>query len=380
MPVLILVYVLFPAVILFFAYRYPIVNKIGPIILCYIVGIGIGNAGILPVNMFETQKMTALIAVSLALPLMLFSMNVRQWSKLAGKALVSMGLAMISIAIVTFIGYLFLRHYRPDASKIAGMTIGVYTGGTPNMAAIKAALGLDNTTFIILNTYDTLFSMFYLIFMMTIAQRLFLRFLPPFKGTGTVEKAESIESIQAYKGLVEPRNMPGLIIAFGISVAISLAGYFVSRHMPDTSSESAGILTITTLGIIGSLWPRLNRVKHTFQLGMYIILVFSLVVGSMAKINSIITIHPALMVFIFVAIFGTFGLHALFCRFARVDADTFIITSVSAIMSPPFVPVIAGRLKNEEVILSGLTTGIIGYAVGNYLGVGLALLYKAIGG
>ena len=38
-------------------------------------------------------------------------------------------------------------------------------------------------------------------------------------------------------------------------------------------------------------------------------------------------------------------------------------------MSPPFVPVIAAALKNKEIVVSGLIIGIIGYAIGNYLGV-----------
>jgi uncharacterized membrane protein len=71
-------------------------------------------------------------------------------------------------------------------------------------------------------------------------------------------------------------------------------------------------------------------------------------------------------------------LHGLFCKIFKIDTDTYIITSVSAICSPPFVPVVAGALKNKEIILSGLTTGIIGYAIGNYLGVGLAYVFRAM--
>lgn len=62
----------------------------------------------------------------------------------------------------------------------------------------------------------------------------------------------------------------------------------------------------------------------------------------------------------------------------RIDVDTVIITSVAAICSPPFVPMVAGALKNREIIVSGLTAGIIGYAVGNYLGVFCAYLFKSL--
>ena len=41
-------------------------------------------------------------------------------------------------------------------------------------------------------------------------------------------------------------------------------------------------------------------------------------------------------------------------------------------VSPLFVPMIADSMNNRRVILTGISIGIIGYAVGNYLGVLLA--------
>jgi len=39
---------------------------------------------------------------------------------------------------------------------------------------------------------------------------------------------------------------------------------------------------------------------------------------------------------------------------------------------------VAGALKNKEIIVSGLTVGIIGYAIGNYIGVLLAFFLKGL--
>ena len=36
----------------------------------------------------------------------------------------------------------------------------------------------------------------------------------------------------------------------------------------------------------------------------------------------------------------------------------------------------AAALKNKEVIITGITVGIIGYIIGNYLGVGLGYFLK----
>jgi uncharacterized membrane protein len=65
-------------------------------------------------------------------------------------------------------------------------------------------------------------------------------------------------------------------------------------------------------------------------------------------------------------------LHVLIAKFFKIDADTVIVSGVALVCSPPFVPVVAGALKNREIILTGLVVGIVGYAIGNYLGVFIA--------
>jgi len=71
-------------------------------------------------------------------------------------------------------------------------------------------------------------------------------------------------------------------------------------------------------------------------------------------------------------------LHAILCKLARIDSDTFMVTSVAAVCSPPFVPMMARALGNPGTMLSGMTTGIVGYALGNYLGISLALYLQSI--
>ena len=130
------------------------------------------------------------------------------------------------------------------------------------------------------------------------------------------------------------------------------------------------ILTITTLGILFSLIPYVNKIKKTFQTGMYLIIVFCLVVSSMADLRGMINVeYLDLLLYVALVYFGSLFIHILLSMIFRLDADTVIITSTAMIYSPPFVPVVAAALKNRDIIISGLTTGIIGYVVGNYLGI-----------
>ena len=52
----------------------------------------------------------------------------------------------------------------------------------------------------------------------------------------------------------------------------------------------------------------------------------------------------------------------------KVDADSMVISSVAFINSPPFVPMISAAMRNKNTLVTGLSAGLIGYAVGNYLG------------
>jgi len=109
---------------------------------------------------------------------------------------------------------------------------------------------------------------------------------------------------------------------------------------------------------------------------MYLILIFCLVVASMADVSQLANISFSLFWYVGLAMFGSHILHAFIAKFFKIDADTVIISGSALICSPPFVPVVAGALKNKEVILSGLIIGIAGYAIGNYLGVFMAYLLK----
>ena len=144
---------------------------------------------------------------------------------------------------------------------------------------------------------------------------------------------------------------------------------------PD-SRTAITILLITTLSILCSFIKPVRNIKMTTNLGMYIIYIFCFTVATSADIRKLIHIDVTIIIYVTAAIYGTLLLHALLSKIFKIDFDTMIVTSVSAICSPPFVPAVANSLKNNAALISGITTGIIGYAVGNYLGVAIYWLYS----
>jgi uncharacterized membrane protein len=164
-----------------------------------------------------------------------------------------------------------------------------------------------------------------------------------------------------------------LLKALGLSAIIVAIGGGLSLLVPDSMQMVTVILSITTLGLLFSTWKMVNRLEKTFQLGMYFIIVFSLVVASMADFSKMFQIeYLHLFSFVALVVFGSMAIHVCLSYLFKVDTDTTIITITALTLSPPFVPAVAGVLKNKDIIISGLTVGILGYAIGNYLGLAIA--------
>lgn len=417
---LLLFYFTFPLVIIYLCKKWTFFKKLGTIALAYAFGLILGTSGILPqgtesyrmalqgrvaltddelemlftsgkitdtdlfVNkMAASQDMMLSIIVPLAFPLLLFSLNFRRWLKFAREGMISMILAIISIITVICAGYFIFGKFVPDSWKVAGMLVGVYTGGTPNMASLKVALDVDPNLFLMSNTYDIIMGAVTLIFFIIAGPRFFRAILPPFSKTG--ERGENIdlqaesESFDDFTGMLDRSKLVPLLGAVGVSVLIFAISFGISLLLPSIPQNVTVILLITTLAIAGSFISRLNRIEKSFQLGMYLILVFSFAVASMANLRVMFTIgFLSLFAYVFFAYFGSLILHLILSKIFRINADDYLITTTAFIYSPPFVPVIAGALKNKDVIITGITVGIIGYVIGNYLGVMIGYFLKGI--
>ena len=364
-----ILFILLPAPIIWLNNRVKIIEKIGIVIVCYALGMLVGNIGVIPESFSGIQTTIQDVSVCLALPLILFSIDIKKWKKTAKTGLVCMGLAVASIATTVLILHLIFRGNNPNVADYGALAIGVYTGGTVNVASIAAATRIPENTYIMFNTVDMVISSLYMIFLTSVGRKFFQKVfrLPAFKGDTNVETV-SVEDDNSYKGMAKPAILGKLVLAFLLSGAIVGVSYVVGTLVKGYET-AVTILLITTLSLLCSLIKPIREIKKTSPLGMYIIYIFCFTVATMADFSEFKNFDFTLLFYITISIFGSMIVHAIFCKLAKVDSDTMIVTSVSAICSPPFVPVVAAALNNNAVLISGLTTGIIGYAIGNYLGV-----------
>ena len=380
--ILVLFFLLSPLLILRLCHRYSFINKIGAVVIAYVVGFGIGNTGLLTMidGHSRVQELLTTMTIPLAIPLLLFSMDIKKWTQIAGKTFLSLVLALFAVLISVIAGFFIFRNQGIESLwDVSGMLVGIYTGSTPNLAAIQIALGADETNYMIVVTYDLLIGAFHLLFVLTIAQRLFLSFLPAYSyidpASGNTNQPDGDDP---YWGLLKKNMALPLLKAFGVAAVIFGIGGAATLIVPKSSQMTVVILIITTLGIIASLFPAIRKIDKWFELGMYLILIFSMVIASRADLRNIDFVAFMIAAYVALVVFGSMLIQALLSWIFKIDADTYIITSTALITNPAVVLVVAGALKNREIVFSGLATAIFGLAIGNYLGIFMSWFLERI--
>ena len=393
------IYLLFPIIIVSAFHKWKILQKIGTVILAYAVGIIMSLTGFVTFEpgtadaaTFESiQKLIMNISVPLAIPLMLFNCDFKLWTRALPKTILALVGGIIAITIAVISGFFIFRSTGVnDIENVSAMMTGIYTGGTMNFNALGAALGVDPTTITLVLTFQMLITFPLIMFITGGGYRLFRKILPfPDESTSiTLNSNMEDHGIENYGMMLNkkvfPKTMLGLLLSIGflaIGAGLSLLLYnlgVVGDQETGTGklNELVIILTITTLSIIASFSKKIRELPKTFELGMIFILIFSIAVASQFNPYSIDMSAISLGLFVLYIMLVSVIIHIIFCRFSKISGDLYTVAQVGLFCSPPFIPPVVGAMGNKKVLISGIVIGLIGYAIGTYMGVGIAYLLK----
>ena len=389
-----LIFIFMPAVVLWMCKKVNFLGKIGPILILYIIGVLLGQIpGLNNDATFALKDKITTIMIPLALPMMLFGCQFNfKDMKGVGKSLIA---GLVAVIVATTAGYLLFGSKIADGPKVAGLLVGCETGGTINMAALKMALNFPEERYVLLNSYDMLICFLYFVFLLSVGIKWFRKVLPHTEPASQDDafyaKGEAVMDENNYKGLWSKK---GILQIFKILLAVinclivavlivALVGVVIALIKGDpislktvTGSFGAGwfmpvfILGLTTAAIIASFLKPVRKLTYSYNIGLYLIYIFSIAVASMADVTKLnFGQELYTLLFLVCIIFGSLLIQLLMSIILKIDSDMMIVTSVSLINSPPFVPMMTSAMKNRKVLVPGITVGIIGFAVGNYLGI-----------
>ena len=378
-------YVLIPVLIIELFKRFNWMKKIGTVVAAYAIGIIFALTGFVhfeagteaAVTFSKLQSTLMSVTVPLAIPLMLFNCDFRLWTKALPKTIWSLvgGISAVLIAVVS--GYFIFRTPEiEEFNKVAAMMTGIYTGGTMNFNALGASLGVDKTLMAIVLAFEMVLTTPYIFFIIGGGYKVFRKILPYNDVTrrGRTDEEVASKDVENYGGMFAKENVGGMFAGLGLSVLFLAIGAGLALLITGTLNELVVILTITTLSIIASFFKKVRELPKTFELGMFFILIFSVIVASLFDIHSVNGGSMIIGMFVAWVMVSTAVLHLLFCRVAHVSGDLFCVSQVALLCSPPFVPPVVGAMQNKKVLISGIVIGLVGYAIGTYLGVLIAFV------
>ena len=370
-----------PALVLWICRRVTILGKIGPIMVLYALGMVVGNLFTLPAEMLMLQELLPNVMVPLAIPMMLFGCSFSR-SELALQIKVCVS-GFLSVVVAVIGGYLLFGCKVPEGAEVGGIISGMYTGGTINAAALQTIFKIDSFTFTLVNSYDIVISFLYFVFLFSCGIRLFRRMYGEktnrAEGAEMTDIAVADEKKNPYSDLFTRSGLRELGAILGVTIGVVAVSGGVAFLMPEGWFMVVFILMLTTLGVILSFVKRIRAMERSYDIGMYLIYIFSLAIASMADFSKLDLAQGVnLVLYMLFAVFVSLFIHAILCRLLKVDADSMTITSVAFINSPPFVPMVAAVMKNRKALITGLAAGIVGYALGNHLGVLVAKLLEVL--
>lgn len=372
---------LVPVLIMQLERRWKWIARISPMTVLYLIGLLLANSTHFtdPTAVGDINKIVYSVAVPLAIPLMLMSCNLHSYSM--GSALKVFISGLFSVIIMCVVGYFIFRHHGAERfAQVAAVTTGMYTGGMPNVGAIAQGVHLSDELYLYITSYDLIVTGCYLVFVIFAGKAVFRRLLPPDHIPTDTFALENRASITYSRRWVwHQMALPSLLTLVIVAISATIAWLCNGRegmHM------TVLILTLTTLAIGASLLKPIRKINEegtatagqplSFNAGLYFVYLFCFCIASSCDIRQMdLGGSLDILGFLALVIFGSLALQVLLAKLLHIDGDSVLATSISLINSPPFVPMVAALLGNKNIIVLGITVGLLGYMLGNYMGIGI---------
>ena len=348
--------------------RYQPLRWVGAMTICYLTGLLLGNLPWINIPKELLGTVTE-VSVSLAIPAMLFTAHPRQLLSGGKQAMMAFGFASLSSVLAATAAFFLMGNSIENSANVSGMFASVYIGGTPNMSAVGVALGVKDELFLVLNSTDILLSGMYFAFLLTVGPGL-IKLLIPKKP----QQKPKIADQPADWTPEQKTDAKNILITLLLSVLLLGAAAGICILIFERLLVPVFILLLTIFSLLAATTRQVRQIKGTYNTAHYLLLIFALSIGSQADFGTLLSMTASVFPYGALIISLTLLLHYSFCKLAGLDRDITIIASTAAVFGPPFVGPVAERLKVPELILKGIMLGMLGYALGNFIGIGLARL------
>ena len=358
-------------------YRFPALGKLGASMMAIIFGAVLSNTGLVPVDSVVYEVVLGPVT-SVSIAWLLLSVDLRDLAKagprITGAFLVAVTGTVLGACVATVI---YQSHFGDDTWRIAGALTGTYSGGSVNFVSVGREVGLTGALFAGLNAADAVVTGLWL--GATLILPIWLaRFYAPVEAPA----AKDDESSTGAPANERHRNHP-YFAREGLS-AVGIAGLFatglilvlVSEWLGTVLPQVPSILWLTTLALALGHSPLYRDAPGAMQLGSVGLHFFFVLIGILSRVSEIAAVGFEVFYFTLIVV----GVHGVFVlgigRLLRLDIGSVLVASQASVGGPTSALAVAISREWKHLVLPGVVVGLLGYAVGTYLGLGVAYLLR----
>lgn len=337
----------------------------GGVVIAIIAGFILGNTGVLPTQAPLYSGISKYL-LPVAIPLLLFRANINKIVKEAGHTLLAFLIGTFATVVGAVIAYnvIDLPAYQ---GAFTGTLAATFIGGGMNFAAVSNAMGIPPGDLLGAATAaDNIVTILFLLVLATMPSIAF--FADKYDGERKVETKSEKEAGEEYSRLADYTSV---IVAIFIAAILVYAGNIAQEQL---GWEGAGILVTTLLALLYATYaPELTaKLKGSFDMGMVLMIIFFASLGAQADLVGTLDSAPAFFGFVIIII----AVHAVILftagKFLKLTLPELVTASNACILGPATAAGLAGTKGWKSLITPGILVGILGYALANFIGVGLA--------
>lgn len=376
-------------------YRIPALGKVGASMMAIIFGAILSNTGLVPVSS-AVYDIVGGPVTSVSIAWLLLSVDLRDLAKAGPRMIGAFGIAVLGTVLGAFVAALMYGgSFGDDTHRIAGALTGTYSGGSVNFVSVGRAVGLTGALFAGLNAADAVVTALWLgaTIMLPIWLGRFYAPVPssasapaspvadggPLPGNDAPEPGPPATGGDTTSPVEERhRHHPyftreGLsALAIGYLVAAGLLLVFASEWLGEAVPLIPSIVWLTLLALALGHSPLFRDARGAMQLGSVGLHFFFVLIGILSRASEIaaVGVHVFFFTLIVVGVHGVvvFGAGKLL----RLDIGTVAVASQAAVGGPSSALAVAISRDWRHLVLPGVVVGLSGYAVGNFLGLGVS--------
>jgi len=350
-------------------------NLGGPLVLLA-AAMALANLGVIP-HSAPLYGTVAGYLVPFAIPLLLLRADFRSIYAESGAMLLAFGVAVGATVAGAFVGAAVIDMGELEP-RIAGTVAASYIGGSLNFVATAEALGIkDSAIYVAGLSADAAGAVFFLLALMLLPALRFVRAAMPSRHMDGTAPAPA-DADRLADRLADPRgsgpfDLTGAATGLALSLGICAVSGWLSRLF---GIESLFILVVTVLALaVANLAkPLVRRVSADFELGTLFMYVFFACIGAGADLADVVGSAFPILLFILVMVAVHLVVLVAAGRLLRLDLAEVMIASNACILGPAPAAALAASKGWQALVAPGILVGMLGYAVGTFIGVGLAAL------